>query len=267
MTTPSLQMSFEIFCKWIIWKISLIIYLMCIAVPISFFITSLFIIGISRESSPSLSLTMAISLHPVVTIPIAVLAKNLGHCLFSKSQTKPGLVFKILSRTFTYSLNCHLAIIAGLIIYLIKLWFVFEDSTSLNFSNRPFDQCRCNILSEFYLEDQCTNEEALYSFQNKFLNVPIESILIAFLIVSISCHLIHSIFVALPPPLPLLQFSLGHIRNKSNDDIDGSRSRSNKKNFINRFNIPCCILGTMFFAGSITSPYFTFDFFKGNGKS
>ena len=257
---PPLQESVKGFCTWVAWQCGFLVYQICIALPIALFITTLFFIGIARVSSPSLSITMAALLHPVVTLPIAILIYTTRKLLWTNwlQNRSKILSVRILSRLLTYSLNCHLALIAGLTLYLFELWKIFKDSTSLNFNNKPFNQCLCNdILPQYNVT--CTNEEAGNSFQNKFLHIPINSILICFLLTAISCHLIQSLFIALPEPLPLLNFVLG------NEQMQNFENKWKDKSFY-IFKIIGAFIGIVYIAILVSSPYYTFTTFQGEGK-
>ena len=260
MKTPELQKSLKGVCSWMIWKICFVCYLMCTVSPIALFIATLFIVGIERESTPMLSVAMAIALHPAITLPISVLAGTLGdHIAKLLKNNSNSVITRILSRIFTYSLNCHLALIAALTFYLLELWIVFKDSTNINFSNKPFNQCICDeILPQYNVT--CTNEETANSFQNKFISVHIKTILITFLVSAIICHVFHSIILTIPPPMTLFQFVLGDTKpDKSHENVHKIRMNQGTK-------ATSCVLGVVYISALIFSPYFTYDSYKGDSK-
>ena len=269
MKTPELQRSFKGVSSWIMWKIGFISYLLCTILPISLFISTLFIIGIERESTPTLSVTMAITLHPAVTLPIGLLAGVLGEFTVGNliKDKRKTMISRILSRTFTYSLNCHLALIAGLTYYLLQLWIIFKNSTSLNFSNKPFNQCICeDILPQYNVT--CTNEETANSFQNKFIGIPNQVIILAFLLTSITCHIIHSMVLVFPPPLTLFQFVSGRQPKPEEKDAIAKRdlTNSDESRVSKGVKMTLCLLGAAYVAGLIIVPYYTFDSYQGNGN-
>ena len=269
MKTPELEKSIKGVCWWIIWKLGLVVYFICIIAPVSLYISTLFILGIERESTPTLSITMAIALHPAVTLPIGVLAKVLGGQRTGKlfRSCSNTLLMKILLRTLTYSLNCHFALIAGLIYYLLQLWIIFKDSTSLNFSNKPFNQCICeDILPQYNVT--CTNEETANSFQNKFIGIPNQVIILAFLLTSITCHIIHSMVLVFPPPLTLFQFVSGRQPKPEEKDAIAKRdlTNSDESRVSKGVKMTLCLLGAAYVAGLIIVPYYTFDSYQGNGN-
>ena len=149
--------------------------------------------------------------------------------------------------------------IAALTFYLLELWIVFKDSTNINFSNKPFNQCICDeILPQYNVT--CTNEETANSFQNKFTSVPIKTILITFFITSIICHIVHSVILIIPPPMTLFQFVLGETQ------PDKSHENGHKIRMNGETKVTSCLLGVVYIAGLIFSPYFTYDSYQGDSK-
>ena len=198
MKTPSLEKTVKGVGNWLCWKLALLVYMLCVSLPIVIFMSCLLFVAIKRESSELLPVIMMVLLHPIATIPIGMFAKLVSHFLSAKlfkNQSK-STTFIILGRIFTYSLNFHLALIAAMIYYLFVLWIFFQNSTNVNFSNKPFDQCLCDILPEY--GDECINNETQNSFQNVFLRVPVTSVLISFIFVSFGCHLIHALAFQVP---------------------------------------------------------------------
>ena len=109
-------------------------------------------------------------------------------------------------------------------------------------------------------------------------------VLLTFLYVSISCHLIHSFFLCLPPPIPLFYFIVGkdnkdgkiveetgseiEFRNlngqfeakltKSNNTLDSQKAKRNK--------LACCIFAIALFVGLAVSPFYGFHQLSGDSK-
>ena len=156
-----------------------------------------------------LPIIMAVMLHPTIAIPIGIFVNFTGQYLSLKLfQSQPDTIMvKGLQRVFTYSLNVHLAIIAGLTYYLYAIWIPLELTSTLNFENLSFDQCLCEELAMNNIT--CTNKETENSFQNIFIGVPIPPFLIALLSASISCHLVHSLIIYIPSPLTLIDLIVG----------------------------------------------------------
>ena len=265
METPALEMTMKGVVHWIAWKVLFLVYLLCTALPMALYIACLLVVAIERRSTIELPIIMTAMLHPTIAIPVGIFVNFLGQYLSKKifwSQTD-GMIIMVLNRFLTYSLTMHLAMIASLAYYLYAIWIPLEITSNFNFENLPFNQCPCDYLAMFNIT--CTNIETESSFQNIFLGVPIESFLIALLVASISCHLIHSLILVFPSPLSLLSFYLGNfeeqiqtneefrIKNSSNV-IDRKGSKSSHKI---KFVLTIFTFSTL--AGIVASPYYLFD--------
>ena len=146
-------------------------------------------------------------------------------------------------------------------LYLYIIWISFEISSNFDFNNEPFDQCQCIVLSLYGI--QCTNNETENSFQNAFLGIPIPPFLIAFFLTSVGCHFMHSICTFFPAPITLNQYFHGDKSETSMTDRNlNHRPRSIGSKLI---KIACCIATIVYVTMLMTSPYYTFERFAGNG--
>ena len=256
-------------CIWLIWKLAYLINILCIALPMCLYVVCLLIIGIKRESSPTLSIVMAITLHPVSTSLFGYSTNLIGHYISSRlcSSHSNKTWIKLLRRVFTYSLNCHLAMVGALIYCLFELWITFQNQTSINFENKSFNQCTCDILSAYGHGEECTNDETQNSFQNRFLHVPIKEFFIALIITSISCHLIQSIIIWIPKPLGLHDLILGHWKAKDLDTTGVLPNNPHRFKIIKGFKFFSSIMVLVLYIGAVNIiPLTTFDMYSGNGK-
>ena len=255
MDTPDIAMTVKGFGLWLAWKALYMVYLLCVALPMVLYIACLLIVAIERRSTIELPIIMTAMLHPAVAIPIGMSIETIGQYLSSKmfANYAESLKIKVIRRILTYSLNVHLAFIAALLFCLYTIWISLEVISGMNFTNEPFNQCECDLLSA------CTNHETENSFQNVFVGVAIQPFLIAFFVTSVTSHLVHAFISSFPPPLKLVYFFLGdkksrlHITDTSNENHASSNTKIYKQRFI---------LGTvvlLFFTGMLTSPYFLFD--------
>ena len=259
MNTPDFEMTAKGIGLWLSWKALHVAYLLCAALPMALYIACLLVVAIERRSIIELPIIMAVMLHPTIAIPISTFANFTGQYLSSKlfqilSDTS---MVKGLQRVLTYSLNVHLAIIAGLTYYLYAIWIPLELTSTLNFENLSFDQCLCEELAMNNIT--CTNKETENSFQNFFIGVPIPPFLIAFLGASISCHLVHSLIPVFPAPINLHIFFLGKI--KACPKIEpASRTRKEEKSMLSRTNkAVVASLMILIFGGIMSSPFYLFD--------
>ena len=256
MDTPDIAMTVKGFGLWLAWKALYMVYLLCVALPMVLYIACLLIVAIERRSTIELPIIMTAMLHPAVAIPIGISTETIGQYLSSKifADHADSFKIKVIRRILTYSLNVHLALIAALLFCLYTIWISLEAVSGMNFTNEPFNQCECDLLST------CTNHETENSFQNIFVGVAIQPFLIAFFVTSVTSHLVHAFILCFPPPLKLVYFFLGgnkksplHITDTSNENNASSNTKIYKQRFI---------LGTvvlLFFTGMLTSPYFLFD--------
>ena len=277
METPPFEKSVKGFCNWFSWKIAFVMYVLSSGLPVIGYMGCLFVIAIKRETTIVISLVMMVMINPVVTLANGVLAQTIGK-FFARKCPKLFKV-KVLSRLFTYSMNCHFAMIACLALYLYEMKITLGKLEELDFSDKLYDQCTCIILSEF--GHACENRETDYSFQNLFLIVPIRTLLLVFLITSLSCHLIQSFIIYLPAPIQLLHFVLqkDQAQNKSfSKEITGSsfemeNLNKHSEDAITKPNVQknsttiwikvlCCVTAVLFFVGLICIPWYGLNIFS-----
>ena len=157
----------------------------------------------------------------------------------------------------------HLFLIAGLIYYLFNIWIRLEVASTMNFSNKPFDQCDCDALSE--TNTLCENNETENSFQNIFIGVPMPPFIVAFIVTSAMCHIFHSLILYFPAPINLLDFYLGDSQDDDlSDDIEMQSEKSKGHSFhqnkiIKGLKISCVIMSIVYLIVIVTSPNYTFD--------
>ena len=242
------------------------------------FIASLLIIAIKREACILLSMIMMAMLNPVITLMCGFLAKKLGSFLTRKCPVM--YKYKILARLFTYSINYHFAFIAGLTLYLHEMWITLGIAAGYAFSNQSYDQCTCDILTEY--GHDCINRETEYSFQNMFLQIPMRTLLLTFLVTSISCHLIQALILHLPAPVPLFQFILGKDDEESKKETGSmdeleilnvqpksgkTKSKAPRTNMAIGIKLACYIFALAFFVGLFVSPFYGFEKLSGAFQS
>ena len=248
METSEFDSSVKGACGWLMQKIALVTYFLCAGLPMALYVTCLLVVAIERRSTIELPIVMTGLLHPSVTLPIGIFAEFFGQYLSSLlfRHHNGNSKIKILRRIFTYSINIHFAVISAMIYYLYSIWITFNMASTLNFENKPFDQCPCDVLQENNIP--CLNKETENSFQNVFLGVPIQPFLIAFFVTSVSCHLIHALVTILPPPIKLIHYMVGN----NFQDNSASTKKSVKSKVISIVATVAIIIGTM------TSPYYIF---------
>lgn len=257
METAAFEKTIQGIMNWLKWKFAYMVYLLCAAIPITLYIISLLVMAISRRSTVVLPITMSVMLHPLVMVPIGVTTKAIEQYLMAKLFKTNSVTMKILHRLFTYSLNLHLALIATLLYYLYNIWIALEVMSSMNFDNEPFNRCECIVLGEY--GQQCQNKETENSFQNLLIGVSIRPFLIAFLVASILCHIIHSLAICFPAPIKFLDFVLGNSNSTSDTSISNSNNQSGASNTVTKlFKLFCAVLSIAYICIASSSHYFAF---------
>ena len=277
MKTVNFEKTLQGTSVWLLWNLGYLVYLLCNGLPILFYIVCLFLMAVKREASITLSIIMAAMINPLVAIPIGVTMKTIGQffkrrLIPNSSTSKLGMT---ILRLFTYSLNCHLTLIAGLTYYLYIIWIDSEASSSNNFSNLPYNQCFCELLTDLgFGQDYCANWESETSFQNQLIIVSLPLVLQIFLFTSFICHLIHSLIIYIPSPLTLIDFYVGLKQNNAKSLSTISRPsgpRNNLKHSLaklrgrtNIFKASCCLIAIVYMVGLVSSPYYGFNLFLGS---
>ena len=276
MKTANFEKTLQGLSVWLLRNLGYLLYLLCTGLPTLFYIVCLFLMAVKREASITLSIIMAAMLNPLVTIPIGVTMKTIGQ-FFKRNfpNSPPSTAAKVVIRLFTYSLNCHLTLIAGLTFYLYIIWIDSEQSSSNNFSNLPYDQCFCVFLTELgFGQDYCANWESKTSFQNKLIIVSLPLVLQMFLITSFLSHILHSLIIYIPSPLTLIDFYIGTKQDNAESFGRISRSTSSRNSLrhslaklrgrTNIFKASCCLIAIFYMVGLVSSPYYGLNLFLGS---
>ena len=277
MTTVNFENTLRGFSSWLLSKSGYLLYLLCTGLPLLFYIVCLFLMAVKRETSITLSIIMAAMINPLVAIPIGVTMKTFGQFLERKLIPNPptSKLGIIVLRSFTYSLNCHLTLIAGLIYYLYAIWISSDESSSINFSNLPYNQCFCDFLTELgFDENYCANWESNNSFQNKqLIMISLPLVLQMFLLTSILCHFLHSLIIYIPSPLTLIDFYVGMKEGNAESFARISKPTGPKNNLrhclaklrgrTNIFKASCCLIAIIYMVGLLSCPYYGFNLFFG----
>ena len=263
--------------SWLFSKSGYLLYLLCTGLPILFYIVCLFLMAVKREASITLSIIMAVMINPLVAIPIGVTMKTTDQFFKRKlisysPTTKLGIT---VLRLLTYSLNCHLTLIAGLTYYLFMVWIDSEESSSINFNNLPYNLCFCELLTELgFGQDYCANWESNSSFQNQLVMISLPLVLQMFLLTSFLCHILHSLIIYIPSPLTLMDFYVGLKQDNVESFGTISRPTSLRNNLrhsltklsvrTNFFKVSCCLIAITYMVGLVSSPYYGFNLFLGS---
>ena len=275
MKTINLEKTLRGLSVWLLSKSGYLLYLLCTGLPILSYIVCLFLMAVKREASITLSIMMAAMINPLVAIPIGVTMKTIGQFLKNKliPNQPVSRIVVIFLRFFTYSLNCHLTLIAGLIYYLYIIWIDSEQSSSVNFSNLPYNQCFCEFLTELGFDQKyCANWESDNSFQNKqLIMISLPLVIQMFLFTSVLCHLIHSLIIYIPSPLTLIDFYVGLNQYNAESLAKPTGSRKNQRHSLaklrgraNIFKTSCCLIAVVYMVGLVSSPYYGFNLFLGS---
>ena len=264
MTTVNFEKTLHGLSIWLLSNSGYLLYLLCTGLPILFYIVCLFLMAVKREASITLSIIMAAMINPLIAIPIGVSMKTIGQ--FFKRKCFPNsptskLAMTVL-RLFTYSLNCHLTLIAGLIYYIYIIWIDSEESSSINFSNLPYNLCFCEFLTEVgFSQDYCDNWESETSFQNQLIIVSLPMVLQLFLVTSFSCHILHSLIIYIPSPLTLIDFYVGLKQENAKSFVKISRPTAPRNNLTHSltklkgrtsiFKASCCLIAIVYMVGIV----------------
>ena len=193
---------------------------------------------------------MMIMVHPIVCIPVA----NTAQFFKRRSTLENETTLEILSRLSTYSINCHLVFIATSTFYVYNEWIAMEESSIVNFMDKLFDQCTCDVLAEF--GHDCPNRDTEHDFQNNFLYWSIPNFLCSLMVTSIILHILQSLITWFPSPIPLQDFVLG-IDSKESDSSSIQDFKWYWKIF--SFFITIVYIILIFLIPKITFPYLIDD--------
>ena len=183
--------------------------------PIVSYITTLYLIAISRISLGFLAMINVGLIHPFISVPFGILAKFL-----SERISKFCGCCKVIQRLATFSINMYFTFIAVIIAYTFKMWILtidesdLQSSYDLDFKNQGFDLCTCKLLKDSF-NTTCANVEA--NLQNYLNTLPIDEILYFAILIPLFCHLIQSICVFLPAPIHMVDFLIGNCDQSEKD--------------------------------------------------
>ena len=212
------------FKGYIFWSASMTgftIYILTAALPVISFVLSLIVIAVKRQCLFILPIIMVAMVHPLVSLVIGFFIATFSSCLCLRPFDDSlnyflKKCFQIIGRTFTYSMNMHFTVIGAVMYYIFQAWADLGQASIIYYSRKSFDQCRCSYLEmlnmEMNLHLKCTDREH-ENFQNYFLDIPIDLVLIVFMITSLACHLLQAWILPIPPPMRLYDFIIGTSQN------------------------------------------------------
>ena len=239
MVTKPLEVSVKGIFSWVFSKVGFIIYFLSASLPIVCYVICLVLVAIKRESSMVLSIIMVAVIHPIVTLALGILTKTIGTLVFKKCTPDghfsrcANYLLTVIGRLCTYSINVHLTFLAGIVLYAFNWWYSLEVR-DVDYANEAFNQCICKPTEE-KKGLQCPKPEFITNFQNDVNSVPLHTLLLTFVILSIAFHIIQSVITFFPPPLRLFDFIFGPVQ-------EGSKSHDKEK-YLKWFKIVFCFLG------------------------
>ena len=197
-----------------------------------------------------LSIIMVAVIHPIVTLALGILTKTIGTLVFKKCTPDghfsrcANYLLTVIGRLSTYSINVHLTFLAGIVLYAFNWWYSLEVR-DVDYANEAFNQCICKPTEE-KKGLQCPKPEFITNFQNDVNSVPLHTLLLTFVILSIAFHIIQSVITFFPPPLRLFDFIFGPVQ-------EGSKSHDKEK-YLKWFKIVFCFLGLTYVIGLFCVP-------------
>ena len=195
--------------NWLISEMLLyLLYFLVVGTPIILYVISVFFLTMKRELSIALSMVMVLMIHPIFSLLFGLSIKSLSQLIWPRKGKGDKTVWE---RLFTFSINVYLSMIGVVIFYLMSM--DVSLGKEYQYKDQSYFKCLCDELKERN-NDQCTNEEN-DDVQNKFVGFPIKNFVLSFSIVSLACHVIHSLVVAIPSPIRMIDFILGS--EKTND--------------------------------------------------
>ena len=160
-----------------------------------------------RELSIALSMLMVSMIHPILSVMVGLSIKSTSQFISFIWPKKCKVKNSIWTRLSTFSINVYLSIVGLLIFYLIHM--DVSLGKEYQYKDQSYDKCLCDKLKKW--SDPCTNDEN-DDFQNKFVNFPIKNFVLSFSIVSLACHVLHSLFVCIPSPVRMSDFILASVK-------------------------------------------------------
>ena len=247
-------------------------------IPMTLYMICLYVVAVSRESLGTLTFIMVGMIHPAISVTFGISARSVYTLMFQtclKTFFQRSHIFtKFILRFFTLTLNAYLSLIACCMYYLFEISIEFRDSSEWiliamnDFKNVIFNACICPTID---VGDHCVNYDT--NFQNYLTFLPNKTLLQLFMLIPISFHFIHSVFLFKTPPIPLLDFILGNQEPTpkldemeeleyldSEADIGNvATRRAAPRRGVLMINFGCSLLVTFFIFGIIIFPN-TYDY-------
>ena len=214
---------------------------------------------------------MVSMIHPIVSLTLGLSIKSLRQFVSNFWPKEYKVKSTIWKRLMTFSINVYLALIGMIIYYLILM-----DLCPLkehDYKNQSYDKCYCDKLKLDNPQADCNSDDE-ENVQNMFVKFPIKNFSLGFSLVSLACHVIHSLTIAIPPPIPLIDFILGSSEKATDEEnvaielakqtaippqvIFAKKETKCKIGWSICFKILSCLLSIMFIGFLIASPYVNF---------
>ena len=210
---------------------------------------------------------MVSMIHPIVSMTFGLSIKSFRQFVSKFWPKKYKIKSTILKRLMTFSINVYLALIGMIIYYLILMDICLLKG---NDYGDHYNRCYCDGSNS---NDPKCNDPKL-NLQHLFVQFSIDKFTLAFSLVSLACHVIHSLTIAIPPPIPMIDFILGSEKSKDEEDTQSIEMTSSPKNkpeleiqvedskckigWSICFKVSCCILLMMFVGFVMALPYVNF---------
>ena len=260
--------------NWLISEMLLyLLYFLVVGTPIILYVISVFFLTMKRELSIALSMVMVLMIHPIFSLLFGISIKSLSQLIWPRKRKGKRTVCE---RLFTLSINVYLSMIGVVIFYLMSM--DVSLGKEYQFKDQSYYKCMCDELKQKKLSDQCSNEDN-DDVQNKFVGFPINNFVLSFSIVSLACHVLHSLVIAIPSPIPMADFILG---SKQSNETEGQETADSmemtspdsrhsthepkdskcKRGWTVCFKILCLVLALAVVGCLGAMPYFHFSFGK-----
>ena len=183
-------------------------------IPLTAYMTSMYLIAFSRESFVSMIFIMSLMLHPIGAVPIAylidTLKQGLEELVFKRIGTlnTNGPFRKWLGRLFTFTTVSYLAFVILIQYHLFCIWIKYRNAytdygvpvASLNgFKNKPFNQCceDCEIIEE---------KDSILNYLTKLSSDQKAYVLLGSFLSLMCFHFVESLLSTCKPPKSLIDF-------------------------------------------------------------
>ena len=212
---------------------------------------------------------MVSMIHPIVSMTFGFSLRGFRQFVSNFWPKKYKVKSTIWKRLMTFSINVYLALIGMIIYYLILMDLCLWNDDE--YKNQSYDNCWCGD-GKNNQDERCKSDEE--DVQNWLIQFSIENFVLAFALMSLACHVIHSLTIAIPPPIPMIDFILGSEKSKDKENtqsiemtpppkktpelenqVEDSKCKIGWSIF---FKVFCCILSMMFVGFLIASPFVNF---------